>query len=112
MDDHSHHPHEHNGHHVLTCSFLLHLMFANLPSFSSLSFFLLFKGDGCCSNNDKGAHTIDDHSHKHEHDHKSDHGHSHEHMDHPGTFESRGLAMKRKYDSRAFVIGIGKQIHV
>ena len=67
---------------------------------------MFFKEGNCCNNRENNAQTIEDH----DHDHKSAHSHSHEHMTHPGTFESRGAAKKRKYDSRAFVVGIGKSL--
>eukprot|EP01041_Mallomonas_annulata_P006701 gene6702-13585_t len=75
--------------------------------------------------NDEIAVTIDhDHnhdasqSHDHDHDHSHencgepshftiDHGHSHEHLNHPGSYNSRTLPKRRRYDARAFVVGIG-----
>ena len=61
-----------------------------------------------------------DHNHDHKHDQGShccdvqeshtsnnDHGHKHEHFHSPGTFNARIKSRKRKYESRAFVVGIG-----
>ena len=83
--------------------------------FISLSLSLSSQNDGCCNDAHAHAHahahttTPEDHDHQHEYADKSTHGHSHEHMDHPGSFESRGPAKKRKYGTRAFVVGIGKE---
>lgn len=48
-------------------------------------------------------------SHDHIHDHgiSHDHGHSHEHLDNPGSYEERARPKKRKYEARAFCVGIG-----
>jgi len=43
--------------------------------------------------------------HGHGHGHK--HGHEHEHMESAGSYEARPMAKKRRYESRAFVVGVG-----
>jgi len=43
----------------------------------------------------------------HESHHFSEHGHKHEHYHSAGSFNSRSKTRKRKYETRAFVVGIG-----
>lgn len=61
-------------------------------------------------------HSTNHHDHDHNHagsnqdnvrDQNHNHGHSHEILESPGQFEDRTRARKRKYNSRAFCVGIG-----
>jgi urease accessory protein len=55
------------------------------------------------------SHKHNGHTHSHAHDghgHGS-HGHTHEQLEHPGFFRAREPRKARRYDERAFTVGIG-----
>ncbi len=51
------------------------------------------------------SHSHDGHTHSH--DQAAHDGHTHEHLEHPGFFRAREPRRTRRYDERAFTVGIG-----